>query len=197
MPGGSRKGERRGGAKPKPWAHANLKGKIGRKPVGAKPKPKVEIGKEVMAILASRAEPKTKEEKLEHYLIISGKRLRLPKEVMLAAMNFYEETAIEDVELMQANLECAAVADSPEAKAMFLEAAEQFEGRVRINLNLAVDVAYKVAPFIHPKLAAIITNPGSTDNPLNILGTLLRDLDEAGRPARYLDHEPQTDQKQD
>lgn len=201
MPGGSKKGERRGGAKagkrhwtPTPGFGTKIRGV---KPKGSKAKPKIEIGKEVMALLASRAETATKEQKLEHYFIATGKRMRMPKEVMLCAMAFYEETAIEDVELMQANLELAGQSESKEAKDLFLAAAEVFENRVRLNLTNAVDIAYKVAPYVHPRLSAIMTNPGSTDNPLNILGTLLRDLDEAGRPARYLDHEPQTDIKQD
>lgn len=200
MPG-SRKGERRGGAKPgkRHWVSnpdLNKPGVRGNRK-GVKDKPRVEIAKEVMAILASKSEVATKEQKLEHYFIASGKRMRMPKEVMLCAMAFYEETAIEDVELMQANLACAAQAESKEARDMFLTAAELFEGRVRLNLTNAVDVAYKVAPFVHARLSAIITSPGSTDNPTNILSLLLRDLDEAGRPARYLDHEPQADTKQD
>ena len=187
---GSKKGERRGGAKKRPYALANLKGKRGPGAKGQKLKPVVEIAKEVIQILGSRAEVGTKEEKLEHYFVVTGKRLRLPKEVMLAAMSFYEETAIEDIELMQANLECAGKSEDKEARDIFLGAAEQFENRARINLTTAVDVAYKVAPYIHPRLSAIMTNPGSNDSPLNILGILLRDLDEAGRPARYIDAEP-------
>lgn len=193
---GSKKGERRGGAKagkrhwtPNPDLHKD--GVRGRKPKGSKAKPKVEIGKEVMQILASRAEAQTKEEKLEAYFMVTGKRMRMPKEVMLCAMAFFEETAIEDVELMQANLELAGKAESKAARKAFIEVAEQFEARVRINLTNAVDIAYKVAPYVHPRLSAIMTNPGSGDSHVTILATLLRDLDEAGRPARYIDHDSQ------
>jgi hypothetical protein len=191
---GSKKGEHRGGAKAgkvkRPYAHANLKGHSGGVP-GRKAKPIVEIGKEVMQILASRAETATKEQKLEQYFLITGKRSRVPKEVMLCAMAFYEETAIEDVELMQANIECAGRAKSKEARDAFLHAAELFEARVRLNLTNAVDVAYKLAPYIHPRLSAIMTNPGTDGNQLNILQTLFKDLDEAGRPSRYIDHDPE------
>jgi hypothetical protein len=55
---------------------------------------------------------------------------------------------------------------------------------------MGVDVAYKVAPYLHPRLSAILTNPGAGDSQMTVLATLLKDLDEAGRPARYIDHEP-------
>lgn len=200
MAGGSKKGEHRGGAKPKRhWTPNPEFGKSvrGGKSKGTKNKPRGEIAKEVLQILGSKAEPATKELKLETYFLISNKRLRMPKEVMLAAMAFFEETAIEDVELMYANLERAGQVEAGAAKTALLVAAEQFETRAHRNLITAVDIGYKLAPFIHARYSAIINTPGSTDSPLNVLGVLLRDLDEAGRPARYLDHEPQADQKQD
>ncbi len=54
---------------------------------------------------------------------------------------------------------------------------------------MAVDVAYKAAPYVHPRLAAVITNPGSADSPLNAIATLFRDIDEAGKAPRYIDHD--------
>lgn len=188
--GGSKKGEHRGGAKVQPWSAANLPEQNGVKPKGTKNKPKVEIGQEVMKILASKAEAATKERKLETYFLISGKRMRMPKEVMLEAMRFYEETAVEDVEIMQANLEHAGRVESEKEQEPFITAAAQAENRVRANLTMAVDIAYKVAPYVHPRLSAVMTNAGSGDSPLNVLAVLLQDLDEAGRPSRYIDHDP-------
>lgn len=194
---GSRKGEKRGGAKGKrhwtPNPDLHKEGVRGNRK-GAKNKPKVVIGQEVMKILASSAAVSSKEEKLERYFVVTGKRMRLPKEVMLSAMAFFEDAAIEDVEIMQANLQLAGEAESEAEKEPFLKAADIAEGRVRANLTNAVDIAYKVAPYVHPRLSAIMTNPGSNDSPLNILGVLLRDLDEAGRPARYIDGEVLPDQ---
>ncbi len=191
MPG-SKRGEKRGGAKGKrhwtPNPDLHKEGVRGNRK-GAKDKPKVVIGQEVVRILNSRAEVSSKEQQLERYFVVTGKRLRMPKEVMLSAMAFFEEAAVEDVEIMQANLELAGSVESEEEKEPFLIAAAVAEDRVRANLTSAVDIAYKVAPYVHPRLSAIMTNPGSENSPLNILGVLLRDLDEAGRPARYIDHD--------
>jgi len=189
MPG-SKKGEHRGGAKGKRFAsNAHLiDPAVHKSRKGSKDKPKVVIGQEVMRIMNSRMQPEVKQIQMERYFIVTGKRLRMPKEVMLAAMSFFEEAAIEDVEIMQANLELAGSAASDEEKEPFLKAATVAEDRVRANLTTAVDIAYKVAPYIHPRLSAIMTNPGSDSSPLSILGVLLQDLDEAGRPARYIDH---------
>jgi hypothetical protein len=61
--------------------------------------------------------------------------------------------------------------------------------RLREYLISSVDVAYKVAPFIHPRLAAVITKTGDDSSPTSLLSTLMRELDEAGRPPRFIDHD--------
>lgn len=187
---GSKKGERRGGAKGKRnWVSNPNLGQDGGRNKGSKDKPKVVIGQEVMRIMNSRMQQEAKERQMERYFIVTGKRLRMPKEVMLAAMAFFEEAAVEDVEIMQANLELAGSAESEDEKEPFLKAAALSEERVRTNLTLAVDIAYKVAPYIHPRLSAVMTNSNTGDTSLSILSVLLQDLDEAGRPARYIDNE--------
>jgi hypothetical protein len=198
MPGGSKKGEHRGGAKPKaerkPFGFApGGTGVPGRKP-GTKNRPKPPaFDPEYQQILRRRA-TEGKERDLEMYFLVTGKRFRMPKEVMLDAMRYFEETAIDYGELVQANRDSSAAAQKAADRDKYEEAATQAEDRLRAYLTMAVDVAFKVAPYIHPRLSAIMTNPGSNDAPLNVLGVLLRDLDEAGRPPRYIDHEPAGEQ---
>ena len=190
---GSKKGEKRGGAKGKRhWtpnpniASANLAGR----PKGSKNKPKVAIDHEVMQILNSRRTEVAKERLLQDYFLVTGQSDRMPKEIMFSASRHFEQTAVAYYDVMQANLASAAAARTPQEREMYNNAALEAESRVKDNLLLAVDVAYKGAPYSHARLSAIMTNPGSGDSHVTILATLLRDLDEAGRPARYIDHEP-------
>ena len=192
MPG-SRKGERRGGAKPR-LGRAPKPGKVPgsgrRKGSGNKPKKDAVVQAKVGEILNRHISAGRKEQALEAYLLATGHRMRLPKEVMLTAMRYFEETAIDWGEVLKANLIQSATASSPEARAIFDAAVEQAEVRLRENLLLATDTAYKVAPYVHPRLAALITNPGNEQNPLTAVAALFRELDEAGRPAHYIDHDP-------
>lgn len=188
---GSKKGERRGGAKlgrrRSPFVNGH---KIkGGRPAGAKSAPRIDH--EVTKILNSHASPAERERKMETYFIVTGRRIRMPREVMLDAMRYFEETAIEYHDVLQANLDASAAADTPEAREVYETAVAVAENRMRENLSLAVDVAYKVAPFCHPRLAAIVTNPGAdAKNPFNVLSLLMQDIDEAGKPARFIDHNP-------
>lgn len=195
---GSRKGEKRGGAKPaglrKPRGfEPGGTGKRGRPkgmPTRAKPPIHATKDPEIRAILGKHVAVTKREKDLEMYFLVVGNRMRLPKDVMLDAMRYFEETAIDYGQLAQANMEREAAAENPEDRAALNKAATDAEAKLGQYLTMAVDVAYKVAPYIHPRLSAIMTNPGSNDLPLNVLSTLLQDLDEAGRPARYIDHEP-------
>jgi len=196
MPG-SKKGERRGGAKPgrvrksKPPSGAtpivkrigNYKGRT----VGQANKSKFDP--QIGVILNRDNSPLEKERELEMYFLIVGKRMRLPKEVMLDAMRYLEETGIEWAEVVRENMKALADSETVEARAVFERAIEFAEVRVREYILLAVDVAYKAAQYVHPRLAAVITNPGSGESPLNAIAALFRDLDEAGKPARYIDHD--------
>lgn len=190
---GSRKGERRGGAKPghvrksaKPPA---LTKRAGRPP-GAKNKPKLAaVDPEVVMILNKRLSVATKERELEMYFTVTGRRERLPKDVLLSAMRYFEESAIEYSEVLRANLAAAALASSPEAQALMSAAVAAAEGQVDKYISMAADVAFKAAPFVHPRLAALITNPGGDRSAGTLLEILMRDLDEAGKPARYIDHD--------
>jgi len=189
---GSRKGERRGGAKPgRRRSNANLlpgaNGKQGRKK-GVPNKSKFDpvLG----VILNKQNSPMQKEQEVEMYFLAVGKRMRLPKDVMLDAMRYFEETGIEWGEVVRANMMQSALAKTPEEQQIFEAAIAGAEQRMREYISMAVDVAYKAAPYVHPRLAAVITNPGSGDSPLNAVAALFKDLDEAGRPPRYIDHDP-------
>lgn len=196
---GSRKGERRGGARPGhirktakpaiPNAAATVKRKAGRPP-GAKNKIKPRVDPEVVQILNKRGVSiATRERELEMYFTVTGRRERLPKDVLLGAMRYFEESAIEYSEVLRANLEAATRAKGPEAQATMAAAVAAAEGQVDKYVSMAADVAFKAAPFVHPRLAALLTNPGGDKSAGSLLELLMRDLDEAGRPARYIDHD--------
>jgi hypothetical protein len=195
MPG-SKKGERRGGAKPrivrKPKSSMGrgFGTGAGRKDGRNKPKPDAVAQKAIGEILNRHITVGQKEKAMEAYLLATGHRMRLPKEVMLTAMRYFEETAIDYGEVLRSNLMLSAAAQTDEARAIYEAAIDAAEMRLREYLTQAVDVAYKVAPFVHPRLAALITNPGSEQNPLNAVAMLFKELDEAGRPPQYIDHDP-------
>lgn len=197
MPG-SRKGERRGGAKPR-IVRTPKPDKPGRgfgtgagraKGVKNKVKPDEVVRARVNEILASHRSTPQKEKAIEAYFLAVGRRMRLPKEVMLDAMRYFEENAIEWGEVQHANMVKSATAKSSEERAVFEAAVAQADARMRESLMMAVDVAYKVAPYVHPRLAALITNPGNEQNPMNAVAALFRELDEAGKPPKYIDHDP-------
>ena len=197
MPG-SRKGERRGGAKPR-IVRTPRKPSVGRgfgtgggraKGVKNKPKTEEQMKARVNQILSRHIPVARKAEEIEHYFMAVGKRLRLPKEVMLDAMRFFEESAIEWGEVQRANLIQSAMATTAEERTVYEAAVATADLRMREYLTQAVDVAYKVAPYVHPRLAALITNPQDDRNPLNAVAMLFKELDEAGRPPAYIDHDP-------
>lgn len=196
---GSRKGERRGGARPghirksakpaTPDPAAAVKRKAGRPP-GSPNKLKPRVNPEVVQILNKRGVSiANREKELEMYFLITGRRERLPKDVLLGAMRYFEESAIEYSEVLRANLEAAARAEGPEAQATMAAAVAGAESQVDKYVSMAADVAFKAAPFIHPRLAALITNPGGDKSASTLFEMLMRDLDEAGKPARYIDHD--------
>jgi hypothetical protein len=197
--GGSKKGERRGGAKPRIVRKPKIEGATkrgfgtgGGRTVGTKNKPKTEeqMKARVNQILSRHIPVARKAEEIEHYFMAVGKRLRLPKEVMLDAMRFFEESAIEWGEVQRANLIQSAMATTAEERVIYEEAVSVADMRMREYLTQAVDVAYKVAPYVHPRLAALITNPQDDKNPLSAVAMLFKELDEAGRPPQYIDHDP-------
>lgn len=194
--GGSKKGERRGGAKPghvrksaKPAVVVAEKRRAGR-PKGSTNLPKPRIDPEVMLILNKRGQSiADRNKELEMYFTIVGRRERLPKDVLMSAMRYFEESAIEYSEVLRANLEAAARAQGPDAQATLAAAVAQAEGQVDKYISMAADVAFKAAPYVHPRLQATFTNPGGDKSASTLFDMLMRDLDQAGKPARYIDHD--------
>ena len=182
---GSRKGERRGGAKP---GRAKTGGRGPGRP--NKPKPL-----DALMALDTRVIHKAKlqiEAERELYLLAIGDRARMPKEVMLSAMRYFEEVALEYMGVLRANMDAELEAIKSKDTARMIDAAHGVryaEDRLREYISMAVDVGYKVAPYVHARLSAILVNPGANDQPLNAIRQLMRDIDEAGRPARYIDHD--------
>lgn len=193
---GSRKGERRGGAKPghirksaAPPVPDPVKRKAGR-PKGAKNKPKgLAADLNISKILARRTVA-DRELHLEMYRTITGASFRMPKEVLLDAMRYFEHNAVQYAEVLQANLQREAGAQTVEERQVFGDAVSAAEGQVDKYVAMAADVAFKAAPFFHAKLAALITAPGNEQTNQTLLQLLMRDLDEAGRPTRFIDHRP-------
>lgn len=195
---GSRKGERRGGAKP---GHVRKPTKLvsGSTPkkrgfgtgagrsIGTSPKSKFDpvLG----VILNKQLAPLEKERELEMYFLVVGKRMRLPKEVMIDAMQYFEQVGIDWCNVVRENMKMLGGARTLEARQVFERAIEFAESRVTQYILMAVDVAYKAAPYVHPRLAAVVTNPGGDRSAGTLLDILMRDLDEAGKPARYIDHD--------
>lgn len=184
---GSKRGERRGGAKPG-HTRKTPKKQTYRKAV-TRAKFLTTRDPEVKHILHSHRTAAEKEQELERYFLVVGRRMRLPKEVMLDVMRYFEETAIDYLEVGRANEQAALDADSTTAKQVYNEAAARAENMGREYLLATLDAAYKAASYVHPRLAAMLSNPRDADQN-NTIAVLLRDLDEAGRPPRYIDHDP-------
>ena len=186
---GSRKGERRGAADPNHIRKTAAPAKARKpKPLGGVPK----LGSVGLARIVNRPRvgPEQMERDVEAYFLISGKRERLPKDIMLSAARYFEETAIQYARVMQANMVAAAQAQNVEDRVVLEMAVREAEGAVDKYVAMAADTAMKVAPYIHAKLAALITAPGNEKTNATLLSMLMRDLDEAGRQAKYIDHVP-------
>lgn len=207
MPG-SRKGERRGAADPNhirktaaPPRLGNPKFKKGMAKVAGSGRKKGSLNKkpppegwavpELVALINRRSVgPEKMQRDVEMYFLITGKRERMPREVLLSAMRYFEETAIDYAGVLRANLQAEAAAETAEARRVLGAAVADAEGRVDKYVAMAADVAMKAAPYLHPKLAALITAPGNDKSNATLLSMLMNDLDEAGKPARYIDHDP-------
>lgn len=191
---GSRKGEKRGGANPNRIKTGPSVQFSPRAAVLKKAKGKTASFKDdpVLANIArSELNGMNKPQQIQLFQIASGKNITLPREVMLDAMRYFQETAIEYYEVMRANMERAASARTPEQREIYENAVLAAEGRLERYLVLSADIGARCAPFMHPRLAAIVTNAGGTgNNPVTVLQMLMQDIDEAGRPPRFIDNEP-------
>lgn len=179
---GSMKGEHRGAAKPVHYT----KRPFGR-PKGSKNKPKV--SPEVLSIINTLVKPSQIGKRLDMYTKLNGETVRMPKDVMLGAMWQFERTANGYWLMLKENLEKADQAQTKEDREKHYTAAIEAETSWRMYLNMGVDVAFKAAPYLHPRLSAILMKNPDQSSPSDVLSNLLKDLDEAGRTPRYIDNQ--------
>lgn len=178
--GGSKKGEHRGNAKARTGMETPnevLRGavKLVRKP--AKP------GKPGPQNIART----TIEEDLLTSQIVHGRKSAYdlsPKEVMLDNMHHFQNGAYTSEAMIQVALR----APAGDGRTKVIVALELDAERLR---RLASDEAYKVAPFIHPRLSAVAVsaNAGTGES---IVRTMLDEIDRLNREhPMVIEHMPQ------
>lgn len=193
--GGSKRGERRGGRKKgqgnQPTLASLLKIVVPEKPkVKRERAPKEAQPGAAAPQPAPRGRPpgstsmKTRERELEINMLIAGVDMDLlPREVMLKTMRYF---------LQQAENYAIDVArwnevDPPTEESMRMATAAEY--KLERYLILAGDQAYKCAPYMHARLAAIQHVGGSDRSPTTVLGQLLSEIDAASR-GKLIEHDP-------
>lgn len=177
---GSKKGERRGGAK-----HGFKKGNRGGpgRPKGSRtsftldltPRVKGSPGKHGKAL-------KTIEKERQIHYLITGQSDILPRDAMLEAMRYFFKMADEYRQLALANAEVEPQNEIQRAK---LDAViSECEAKVERYMLLGVDVGYKVAPYLHPRLSAIAVAP-QNEKSMDLFALLIEELDESGRQREF------------
>lgn len=170
---GSRKGERRGGAKP------------GRKRPsgGARKDPSLKISK-VVSVLAPKGPrqraPTVEREKQIHFLITGHSEL-LPRDAMLKAMRYFFEKAQHFLNVSQGLI--ATEPETPKQKEEQDQDIIAAEAQVERYFLMGSDIAYKVAPYIHPRLSAIAVAPANAESK-DLFTLLLEEIDAQGRERR-------------
>lgn len=178
--GGSRKGEHRGNAKPRdgvetPNEVMRAAVKMIRKP--AKPGQPGPQGPSRKSI----------DENVLIAQVVHGRRDARdmsPKEIMLDNMHFFQNAAYMSEAMIQYLLKAAPAGEqrSRDIKAL--------EFDVERNRRIASDEAYKVAPFIHPRLAALAI-AGGGDKGRNIVQLMLEEIDKRNRESpMVIEHIP-------
>lgn len=171
--GGSKKGEHRGNAKKREDGTPNavMKAAVAPRKPGQPKTPAREVEKEVFVSQ-----------------VIHGIRSAddmSPKQVMLDNMHHFQNAAYQYEAMILHILRSAP--DSDDTR----RAIRSYELEVERTRRIASDEAYKVAPFIHPRLAAIAVNSdvGHGDDIVQIM------LDEIDRRNRehpmVIEHQPQ------
>lgn len=165
---GSKKGERRGNARkrvddpaPKPTArHQTIK---------MPSKASEDYMRQIVAVVNGLDE---------------GQNTMMPREMMLEAQRYFHDKALMLKEHCQVLFEKLLAEANPEQAQELDKQLRQTEYLVRSEYLTAVEVAFKAAPYYHPKLSAVAIAGGS-EGPIEILSTLLSEIDEAtrGRPT--------------
>lgn len=176
--GGSKKGEHRGQAKREAKLGTGFGRKKGSPKVPGSGKRKgsqhlttIDYNAEVLRTISMEIDPV---------------RDITPKEVMLLNMRKLME---KHLQYEQAAMRAASVPlteDSARQYAFYDREADRL-------LILATDIAYKAAPYLHPRLAAVmVTDPGDrSGEPLSVMRALLDDVDRMARErGKLIDHDP-------
>lgn len=170
--GGSKKGEHRGNAKRKDTPNGVMKAAVTavRKPGAPKPR-RTQIEEDVFVSQ-----------------VIHGIRSAddmTPKQVMLDNMHFFQNAAYQYDAMILHMLRD--VPDSEDTR----RAIRAYELEVERNRRIASDEAYKVAPFIHPRLAAIAVR-GDLGHGDDIVQLMLDEIDKRNREhPMVIEHLPQ------
>jgi hypothetical protein len=171
--GGSKKGEHRGNAKPKADGSPNAimkKAVAPRRPGGPKSPPIREIEESVAVSQVIHG--------------ISSADDMTPKQVMLDNMHHFQNGAYLSAAMA---IHAARTMPNTEETRRIISALEADEERLR---RIASDEAYKVAPFIHPRLAAIAMRTDSVGD--DIVQLMLDTIDEKNREhPMVIEHIPQ------
>jgi len=178
--GGSKKGEHRGNAKARKGMETPnevMRGavKLVRKPARpGKPGP-------------TNVTRGTIEEDLLTSQIVHGRRSAYdlsPKEIMLDNMHHFQNAAYTS----EAMIQIALRGEPGESRTKVITALEADAERLR---RLASDEAYKVAPFIHPRLSAVAVS-GNAGAGENIVRQMLDEIDRLNREhPMVIEHIPQ------
>lgn len=177
--GGSKKGEHRGNAK----AKNETPNAIMKAAVAAKPRTAEKQGRPP----GPAPTPRIVEEDVFISQVIHGVRSAedmTPKQVMLDNMHNFQNAAYQYEAMV---LHLARHPDSEETR----RAIRNYELEAERNRRIASDEAYKVAPFIHPRLAAIamVGDNGTGDD---IVQRMLDEIDRKNREhPMVIEHEPQ------
>lgn len=172
MPRGSRRGEHRG---------------------NAKAKVQTEDANGVMreALSPKRAPPQQQVARTERRIIQAQRTIPMapadvtqmtPREVLLDNMHFYMQGAFD----WQGYLNKALSVEPMTEDAMQDVAAATVQ--IERFRRLASDDAYKVAPYIHPRLAAMVVGGNIGESTPDIVQALLDDIDARQRDPRVIEH---------
>lgn len=177
--GGSKKGEHRGNAK----AKNETPNAIMKAAVAAKPRTAEKQGRPP----GPAPTPRIVEEDVFISQVIHGVRSAedmTPKQVMLDNMHRFQSAAYEYAAMVQI---AARQPDSEETR----RAIRLYEAEEERNRRIASDEAYKVAPFIHPRLAAIAVSDNSGMGE-DIVKLMLDEIDRKNREhPMVIEHIPQ------
>jgi hypothetical protein len=182
--GGSKRGEHRGNAKRRLSDEPEMPGDVMRDAMAERPikhyASKVNKVKKVEARLEQA-------KRLIH-MHVGDVRDMTPREVMLNNMHFFMQGAFD----WQDHL--VKVVDQPVTVESVKEI-ERAQREIERFRQLASDDAYKVAPYIHPRLAAVITNGNAGTSDMDVVTALLDDIDARQRDPRVIEHRAKDEER--